>query len=361
MSDRHKRPATGAKRPAPDLEDRVAALEAAVFAPAPTASAFRWAPGERGRRRLLPIKHPDLWALRKVIDGSHWTAQEVDIQQDKKDWSCLAPEARHFVKMQLAFFATVDLDVLDNIEDNFAKEVDCLEAKMFYSGQADQEATHTEAYGLQLEAVLTSEEIDAAFDAAMNLPAIANMRAWIARWIRRDSPLGDRLVAFAAIEGVLFSGSFAALQWLRERNKLPGVTKFNRYIARDEWTHTRFTACLVRSYLVERSDQQRVEDIFGSAIAVVDMFITDSLPVVLIGMNATLMKQYVRYQADRILDLMGYNRMFGDANPFPFMDKMLLDDIAKCNFFETVSTQYQEVVTAGASRLAVDDSVVDED
>jgi len=326
----------------------------------PSAPAFRWQPGESGRVSLRPIRHEDIWQFRKKIEGLHWTAQEVDLTRDKKDWDkAMNENERHFVRLQLAFFARVDIDVLANDDDNFGEEVDCLEARMFYAAKKDQECAHAESYALQIEAVMTGEEREETLNAIRTFPVIAQMREWALRWTDRGTPIGERLVAWAFIEGVQFQGPFCSLQWLRERNLLPGITEYNTFIARDEGIHTLFTCRLVLAYLAARPSQARVEEIFSGGMETVDDLVTESLPARLIGMNAELMKEYVRYQADCVLIEMGYKPMYRVKNPFPFMDKLTLNEVAKTNFFERSATQYQNITKAGATKLALDSSPVE--
>jgi len=323
------------------------------------APAFRWELGEKERVSLRPIRHGDIWKFRKKIEGLHWTAQEVDLSKDRSDWdNRMNADERHFVKLQLAFFARIDIDVLANLDANFGEEVDCLEAQMVYAAQKDQECTHAESYSLQIEAVMSGAEREATLRAVQTMPIIAKMRAWALMWFDREIPIGERLVAFAAVEGLLFQASFAALQWLREKNLLPGITEYNEFIMRDEGLHTLFTCLLVRKYLISRPSDERAHAIFADLVAVLDEFVDESLPVRLIGMNAELMKQYIRYQADSVLLDMGYPALYREANPFPFMDKNALNKVAKVNFFEHRATQYQNVIREGASRLALDTSEV---
>jgi ribonucleotide reductase beta subunit family protein with ferritin-like domain len=323
--------------------------------------AFKWAEGEQERIALFPIRHPSIWDFRKKMEALHWNAQEVDLTKDRKDWvTRMSDDQRHFVKMQLAFFARVDVDVLCNIDENFADEVDCLEARMAYAAQKDQECVHAESYSLQIEAVMDGEERDAVLNAAGSMPVIARMRDWVLQWFDRERhDIGERLVAFAAVEGVLFSASFSALQWLRELNLLPGITDFNSFIVRDEGVHTMFTSLLVRDFLRNPPPEARAHEIFRGVVDLLDEFVEESLPVRLIGMNAALMKQYVRFQADCVLLGMGYAAKYRAGNPFRFMDKLSLNDVAKTNFFEARPTQYQNVSRVGQSRLTLDDSPVD--
>lgn len=325
-------------------------------------SAFNWAPGEADRLSLRPIRHDDIWAFRKKLEGLHWTAQEVDLTRDKKDWDTrMNAEERLFVKYQLAFFARIDIDVLANLDENFGEEVDCLEARMVYAAQKDQECVHAESYSLQIEAVMSGEEREAVLNSVRTMPIIARLRAWVLRWFDRQHPVGDRLVAFGFVEGVLFQGPFAALRWLRERNLLPGITEANDFIARDEGVHTLFDCLLVRVYLLVRPCQARVEAILASLVEILDDFVEEALPVRLIGMNADLMRQYIRFQADCVLIDMGYTPLYRADNPFAFMDKLTLNEVAKTNFFEHRATQYQNITSAGAVCLALDTTPLEEE
>lgn len=325
----------------------------------PRELAFNWHPDEAGRLALFPILHDDLWALRKTVEGLHWNAQEVVLAGDRRDWDMrMTPVQREYVAMQLAFFSRVDIDALEYI-DGLAGEVDCMEAQFFYRGQQDQECTHAEAYALQIAAVMDGNERDRILNAARTMPVVAAIRAWVVRWFDREIPVGERLVAFAAVEGVLFSASFCALQWLREQNLLPGVTQFNSFISRDEGIHTTFTCLLVRKYLRARPPQERAYAIFRSVLDVIDSFVRESLPVRLIGMNDVLMCQYVRFQADFVLAEMGYAKMTGATNPFPFMDKLALNPVSKHNFFESRPTQYQNVTKVELTSFRIDDTPVE--
>jgi ribonucleotide reductase beta subunit family protein with ferritin-like domain len=348
---------------APLPQIAAASLPRQLATPRPAEAKFRWDPREVGRIAIMPILHEDIWQFRKTLEALHWTAQEVDLTRDAADWARLSQDERDFVSKQLAFFAGADLWVLRGIEEFFSKEVDCLEAKMAYAAQADQECTHTEAYNLQIEAVMSGEERDRALNAAENMPAIAKMRDWAYGWMNDSVPTGNRLVAAAVFEGVLFSASFASFQWMRDRNVLPGITEYNALIARDEGIHTLHTGLYVRKYLIERPSIKDAQAIFESAIETLDEFIEHSLPVRLIGMNLDLMKQYVRFQANCVYSELGYKGVIyrGAPNPFPTMDKLTLNGIAKTNFFERRGSQYQNVVAPGASRLALDETPVEDE
>lgn len=322
------------------------------------ADCFNWAPGERDRLALQPIQNADVWEFRKKIEALHWTPQEVDLTRDRAHWLRMTAEEKRMVRHQLAFFASADIVVLDNLGANFRREVDCLEARMVYAAQEDQECAHAESYGLQIEAVMEGAEREATLNAVRTMPVVGRIRDWVGRWFDSALHVGERLVAFAAVEGILFQSSFAALQWLRERNLLPGITSANSFIARDEGVHTLFACLLVRRYVVRRPAPGRAEAIVREAIAVVDDFIDESLPTPLAGLDAPLMREYVRFQADSVLQAMGYPRAYGAANPFPFMDKLTLNEVAKTNFFEHRPSQYQNVVRPGGAALTLDTSAV---
>jgi ribonucleotide reductase beta subunit family protein with ferritin-like domain len=321
-------------------------------------SAFNWAPGERERLGLKPIRHQDIWEVRKTIEGLHWTAQEVNFDADQRDWrDRMSPDQKHYVKMQLGFFAYADIDVVQGLDDVCAG-VDCLEAQMAYAAQKDQECAHAESYALQIDALLTGAERQETINMVQSLTVLAKMRAWAQRCFDRKLPIGERLVAFAVVEGVLFSSSFAAFQWLRELNLLPGITQLNDFISRDEGIHCGFSCLLLRKYIRRRPPQSQVHAIFAEAVEIVDNFVKEALPVKLIGMNCELMIQYVHYQADVVLASMAYRTSWYVENPLPFMDKQALNKTAKTNFFELVPTQYQNVTKPEQSRFAVDKSPV---
>lgn len=318
---------------------------------------FLWLDDEENRTSLFPIIHDDIWQFRKTIEGLHWTAQEVDLSEDKTDWEKkMNEDQRHFIKMQLAFFAQIDILVLDNLDENFGNEVDCLEAKMVYAAQKDQECTHAESYNLQVAAVMDGEERTKILNAVKTLPVVSNMKRWVKKWFDSSKyTIGERMVAFAAIEGVLFSASFASIQWLKELNLLKGIVAYNEFIVRDEGIHTLFTCLLIKKYLKNKPSQKRVEEIFAGVISVLDTFVESSLPVSMMGMNGALMKEYVRFQADCVITDMGYNAFTGCKNPFRYMDKLTMNEVAKGNFFEVTITQYQNIVKDGASKLKIDD------
>ncbi len=320
--------------------------------------AFNWSIDNKDRVSLRPIIHDDIWQFRKKIEGCHWTAQEIDLTKDINDWNAMSNDEKHFIKMQLAFFARIDIDVLDNLDDNFGKEIDCMEAQMVYHAQKDQECVHAESYALQIEAIMFDKEREEVMNATLITPCITGMRNWVMQWFNKDLHIGTRLVAFTVVEGVMFSASFSALQWLRTKNKLNGITQANSFIARDEGLHTMFSCLLIRRYLVTKPSFDIVKRIFDDAIKSIDTFIEISLPNSVDIIDSISMKQYVRYQADSVINHMGYPTIYNVENPYSFMDALTLNEVSKANFFETRSTSYQNVITEGCASLSIDDSIV---
>ena len=316
---------------------------------------FNWRSDEDKRVSLFPIRYHDIWEIKEKLESLHWIAREVDISKDKVDWESMSNEEKYFVKMQLSFFATIDIDVLRNIDENFSREINCLEAEIVYSIQKAQECVHAESYSLQIDCLLDGEDKEKTQNAVLTMPIIGDIRKWVLKWFSKEKHIGERLVAFAAVEGVLFSASFSALQWLRELNRLPGVTAFNSFILRDEGIHTLFTCLLIKKYLINKPSIEKVNNIFTEVVNILDLFITESLPVKLLGMNEGLMKQYVRYQTDCVLKDMNYPTLYKVSNPFMFMDKISLNEVSKTNFFEHRSTEYQNITRSDQYMLDFDD------
>jgi ribonucleotide reductase beta subunit family protein with ferritin-like domain len=362
---RRCRAALAAPRGARPAAPPPAAAEEAPCAPRPAAPcAFSWG-DEAGRVSLLPVRHDDIWAIMKKLQGLHWIPQEVNLDADRRDWATrMTPELRDFVAMQLGFFINADVLILDNLDERFSAEVaGCLEARFFYAEQAAQECVHSEAYALQAQAVLDGAELDRVLEAARTMPAVAEMHNWVKKWFNAERyTIGERLVAFAGVEGVMFSASFASLQYLRSLNLLPGVTEFNNFIARDEGVHTEFACLLIRKYLLPevRPSQERVEEIFDELIATIGTFVYKSLPSPLIGLNGDLLFQYAKFVADTVMIEMGYQPRWQVENPLPEMDKLSLNIAAKTNFYEKASSAYQGVTVAGAAKLAIDTSQPDD-
>lgn len=290
---------------------------------------------------ILPIKFPEVWKMYKTAEASFWTAEEVDLNPDLVDWETrLNDDERHFIKHVLAFFAASDGIVNENLVLNFMREVQIPEARCFYGFQVAIENIHAEMYSLLIDTYIRDpREKDYLFHALQNLPCVAKKGEWAMRWIENAPTFAHRLVAFAAVEGIFFSGSFCSIFWLKKRGLMPGLTFSNELISRDEGMHTDF-ACLLFSMLQNKPGEQEVKDIITEAVVFEKEFVTDALPVSLIGMNAETMGQYIEFVADRLLLSLGFSKVYGTANPFPWMDMISIQ--GKTNFFEKRVGDYQK-------------------
>jgi ribonucleotide reductase beta subunit family protein with ferritin-like domain len=290
------------------------------------------------RFSLFPIQYDTVWKFYKDAAASVWFAEEVDLAHDGKDWEALTPDERHFLSMVLAFFAQSDAIVNENLGLRFMNEVQIPEARCFYAFQAAMENIHNEQYNLLIDTyVKDTAEKSKLFRAIDNYPSIKRKADWAMRWIGSDSSFAHRLVAFACMEGILFSGSFAAIFYFKKRGKLPGLCQSNAYISRDEGMHTEF-ACHIYSLLNKKLPANELRDIVVEAVDIEREFICDSLPCAIIGMNSTDMQQYIEFVADHLVAALGYDKIYNVTNPFAFMDQLSL--IAKSNFFETRSSEY---------------------
>lgn len=288
---------------------------------------------------LLPINYPKVWEVYKRHEASFWTAEEIDLSGDLKDWGALNDGERHFITHVLAFFAASDGIVNENLAVNFMSEVQIPEARCFYGFQIMMENIHSETYALLIDTyVKDPAEKDRLFHAIDTVPAVKKKAEWALRWIENGN-FAQRLVAFAAVEGIFFSGSFCSIFWLKKRGLMPGLTFSNELISRDEGLHCEF-ACLLYSMLQQKLTQEEVHQIIGDAVAIEKDFIINALPVDLIGMNSRLMAQYIEFVADRWLSELGYAKMFNAANPFDFMEMISLQ--GKTNFFEKRVGDYQK-------------------
>jgi ribonucleotide reductase beta subunit family protein with ferritin-like domain len=303
---------------------------------------------EDNRYVLFPIKHQDIWSAYKKQLGSMWTAEELDFTQDMKDWEKLTDDERHFVKNVLAFFAGSDGIVMENLVERFTGEVAWMEAKMAYGFQAMMEGIHSEVYSLMIDTfVKDTDEKDKLFHAIQTIPCIGKKAQWALKWIGdRKSSFATRLIAFACVEGIFFSGSFCAIYWLKQRGLMPGFTTSNEFISRDEGMHTDF-ACLLYSHIQNRIRRSRVVEIIKEAVDIEKEFICESLPCKMLGMNSELMSQYIEFVADRLCVQLGYSKIFNTTNPFDFMERISLE--SKDNFFEKRSTNYSK---AGVGKRA---------
>ncbi|MFV8353075.1 ribonucleotide-diphosphate reductase subunit beta [Flavobacterium sp. XS2P14] len=295
----------------------------------------------KNRFVIFPIKHHDIWEWYKKMEASFWTAEEIDLSQDLNDWNNkLSDEERYFVKHILAFFAASDGIVNENLAENFVNEVQYAEAKFFYGFQIMMENIHSETYSLLIDTYVKDEaEKDELFNALEVFPAIKKKADWALKWIESDS-FAERLIAFAAVEGIFFSGAFCSIYWLKKRGLMPGLTFSNELISRDEGVHCDFAVHLHNHHLVNKVPKDRIREIIVDALKIEREFITESLPVSLIGMNAGLMTQYLEFVADRLLVELGCDREYNTANPFDFMDMISLQ--GKTNFFEKKVAEYQK-------------------
>jgi ribonucleoside-diphosphate reductase beta chain len=295
----------------------------------------------KNRFVIFPIKHHDIWEWYKKMEASFWTAEEIDLHQDLSDWSNkLSDDEKYFIKHILAFFAASDGIVNENLAENFVNEVQYAEAKFFYGFQIMMENIHSETYSLLIDTYVKDEaEKDQLFHAIEVFPAIKKKADWALKWIQSDS-FAERLIAFAAVEGIFFSGAFCAIFWLKKRGLMPGLTFSNELISRDEGVHCDFAVHLHNHHLVNKVPKARIREIIVEALNIEREFVTESLPVSLIGMNATLMTQYLEFVADRLLVELGCDKEYSVANPFDFMDMISLQ--GKTNFFEKRVAEYQK-------------------
>jgi len=293
---------------------------------------------------ILPINYPKIWEQYKRHEASFWTAEEIDLTSDIKDWENLNDGERHFISHVLAFFAASDGIVNENLAVNFMSEVQLPEARCFYGFQIMMENIHSETYALLIDTYIkNSEEKYKLFHAIDTVPAVKKKAEWALRWINNGS-FAERLVAFAAVEGIFFSGSFCSIFWLKKRGLMPGLTFSNELISRDEGLHCEF-ACLMYKMLKTQLSQEQVHKIITDAVVIEKEFITEALPVGLIGMNAGLMQQYIEFVADRWLSELGYDTIYNTTNPFDFMEMISLQ--GKTNFFEKRVGDYQKAGVMG--------------
>jgi ribonucleoside-diphosphate reductase beta chain len=290
---------------------------------------------------IFPIQHHDIWEMYKKQEACIWTAEEIDLAQDLTDWrNNLTDDERYFVKNVLAFFAASDGIVNENLAENFVKEVQYTEAKFFYGFQIMMENIHSETYSLLIDTYISDPaEKDVLFRAIDTIPAVKKKAEWALKWI--SSPhFQERLIAFAAVEGIFFSGSFCSIFWLKKRGLMPGLSFSNELISRDEGMHCDFAVALHNNHLANKVSEERIKEILMSALEIEKEFITESLPVRLIGMNSDLMKQYLEFVADRLLVDLGCSKVYGSENPFDFMANISLQ--GKTNFFEKRVGEYQK-------------------
>ncbi len=291
------------------------------------------------RFTLFPIEHPAIWKMYKTAEAAFWTAEEVDLAHDAKDWSSLNDDEQHFIKHVLAFFAASDGIVNENLVERFSQEVQLTEARCFYGFQIAIENIHSEVYSLLIDTYVTDkDEKTHLFRAIETIPAVKLKAEWALRWISNGT-FAERLVAFAVVEGLFFSGSFCSIFWLKKRGLMPGLTFSNELISRDEGMHCEF-ACLLYGMLKNKLSQERVYEIVTDAVEIEKNFVSDALPVSLIGMNCNLMCAYIEYVADYWLVRLGYPKLYETENPFDWMALISLQ--GKTNFFEKRVGEYQK-------------------
>lgn len=297
---------------------------------------------------ILPIEHQDIWAMYKKAEASFWTVEEVDLSKDLQHWVALKADEQYFIKHVLAFFAASDGIVNENIVERFMTEVQCTEARCFYGFQIMMENIHSEMYSRLIEAYVKDRaEQDQLFNALQNFPAVKRKGEWAMKWTSdRTATFAERVVAYAAVEGIFFSGSFACIFWLKQRGVMPGLTFSNELISRDEGLHTDF-ACLMFKKLVNKPSNDAVIAIIDEAVVIEKEFLTEALPCGLLGMNAVLMAQYIEFVADRLLVALGMGKIYKAENPFPFMENISIQ--GKTNFFERRVGEYaKSSVTSNA-------------
>lgn len=296
------------------------------------------------RFTIFPIQYPHLWDLYKKAQLSNWIAEEVDLSSDMEDWKKLSGNEKHFIKYILAFFASSDGIVFENISVNFAKEVQISEARSFYAYQEHNEMVHGETYSLLIDKYIDDvEEKRNIFKAIETIPCIASKASWAMRWMSQDRKFAERLIAFACVEGIFFSGSFCAIFWLKKRGLLPGLSFSNELISRDEASHQEFAVELFK-LLRNKPSAEGVLKIVRQAVDIEKQFIIDALPCKLIGMDSEKMSQYIEFVADRLLKQLGYSATYNSPNPFDFMENISLD--GKTNFFEKRVGDYSKFSSA---------------
>lgn len=296
---------------------------------------------------IFPIQHADIWEFYKKAEASIWTAEEIDLSQDLKDWEGLNEGEKHFISHVLAFFAASDGIVNENLAENFVSEVQYAEAKFFYGFQIMMENIHSETYSLLIDTYINdNKEKEYLFNALDTIDCVKKKGEWALKWIESDSFV-ERLLAFAAVEGIFFSGSFCSIFWMKKRGLLPGLTFSNELISRDEGLHCDFACHIYNKHIVNKIPNDRIIEIITDAVEIEQEFVCDALPVDLIGMNAKLMSQYIEFCADRLLLSLGVEKYYNAENPFDFMEMISLQ--GKTNFFEKRVAEYQKsgIMTGG--------------
>ncbi|XP_076038755.1 ribonucleoside-diphosphate reductase subunit M2-like [Oratosquilla oratoria] len=305
---------------------------------------------------VFPIQHHDLFSMYKREVASFWTVEEVDLSNDIVDWEKLNEKEKFFISHVLAFFAASDGIVNENLVGRFCNEVQVTEARMFYGFQIAMENIHSEMYSLLIETYISDpEQKKSLFNAIETLPCVKKKADWALKWIAAETTtFAERLIAFACVEGIFFSGSFAAIFWLKKRGLMPGLTFSNELVSRDEGLHTDFACLMFRNHIVNKPSEERIVEIVRDATKIEQEFLTEALPVNLIGMNCELMKQYIFFVADHLVVELGYGKVYGVENPFDFMENISLE--GKTNFFEKRVGEYKKmgVVDGGSRNFTLD-------
>lgn len=305
---------------------------------------------------LFPILHEDIWTMYKQHVASFWTTEEIDLSNDLRDWEKLSSDEQKYIKYVLAFFAASDGIIVENLAQKFCNEVQYPEARAFYSFQSAMEQIHSETYSLLIDTYIKStEEKKYLFNAINNIPIIRKKANWALKWINGDNNFSERLVGFIIVEGLFFSASFCAIYWLKKRGLMPGLTFSNELISRDEGLHCNF-GCLLYSKLSNKLSSENIYNMIKEAIEIEKEFVSESLPVELIGMNSKLMIQYIEFVADRLLIQLGYDKLYNVLNPFEWMDMISLQ--GKTNFFEKRVGEYQK---ANIMNNKKNEFIIDED
>ena len=313
---------------------------------------------KNSRLTVHPIKEPKVWEFYKTMMAAFWTSEEIDFSQDYSDFQKLSDDSQHFIKMILAFFAASDTIVNINLAERFTREVQVIEVTIAYQFQIMMENIHSETYSLQIDNIIRDkEEKLKLLNAIENFPCIKKKAEWAIKWVQdTKSSFCQRVIAFAIVEGIFFSGSFASIFWLKKKNVMPGLCDSNELISRDEGMHTDF-ACLIKKMCNNTVDETTVHSMFTEAVNIEKEFICEALPCSLLGMNKELMSQYIEFVADRLLVSLAYNKIWGTQNPFDFMESISME--GKTNFFESRPTQYQKAAVLNTGRENV--FVADED
>jgi ribonucleotide reductase beta subunit family protein with ferritin-like domain len=307
---------------------------------------------DTARFTTFPIRYPALWDLYKKAVGSFWTSEEIDMSGDIKDWETLNGDEQHFIKMVLAFFAASDGIVMENIDINFSSEVQISEARAFYAYQAFNESIHSETYSLMIDKLVKDPaEKESLFKAIDTVPAVKLKADWALRWMGSGT-FAQRLIAFACVEGIFFSGSFCAIFWLKKRGIMPGLSFSNELISRDEGLHQEFAVTLYNE-LRDKLSTDMIQQIVKEAVEIESKFITEALPCKLIGMDSDQMTRYIEFVADRLLAQIGVARVYSSENPFDWMENISLE--GKTNFFEKRVGDYSKHMITDGDTIRFDE------